>query len=58
MNKMLVLATSLVLVFGINAFADNAAKGANATATLKKVPAPEMPAKAAAMIKAAGKSER
>ena len=58
MNKMFVLATSLVLVFGMNAFADNTAKGANAGPILKKVPAPEMPAKAAAMIKAASKSER
>ena len=58
MKTMLVISTSLALVLSFNSFADNAAKASNASAVLKKVPAPEMPAKAAAMIKAAGKADR
>jgi hypothetical protein len=58
MNKILVFASSLVLFFGASAYAGDDALAASATAALKKVPAAEMPAKAASMIKAASKAER
>jgi hypothetical protein len=58
MNKILVLASSLVLVLGVSAFAGDEALAASTAAALKKVPAPEMPAKAVKMIEAASKAER
>jgi len=58
MNRILGFVTSFALLLGSDVLADNAVKSSDLTTTLKKVPAPEMPARAAALVKAAGKIER